>query len=126
MFLLEHTRDILIWLVSVEEICKFLQIETTFADVRDIDAKGGRVEKLISICEKVGADTYLSGPAAQNYIGNEFEKSGIDIQWMKYGPYPKYAQVTEEFHDHVSIIDVLANTGKDTKRFFSKNNYFKR
>ena len=92
-------------------ISEFLGIDTTFTDTRVLSASGDKVGKLVEICRKVDADTYLSGPAAKNYIGDEFGESGISLQWMEYGPYPEYDQFGQNFEHAVSIIDLIAHTG---------------
>ena len=76
-----------------------------------LSASGNKVGKLVEICRKVGADCYLSGPAAKNYIGDEFRENGISLQWMEYGPYPEYDQFGQNFEHAVSIIDLIAHTG---------------
>ena len=70
----------------IRKISKFLGIDTAFTDTRVLSASGNKVGKLVEICRKVGADCYLSGPAAKNYIGDEFQENGISLQWMEYGP----------------------------------------
>ena len=80
----------------------------------DFDVKGDRIERLIEICKAVDADVYLSGPAAQNYITNEFENSGIELKWMEYGPFDTYEQCGPNFSHEVSIIDTIAVLGKET------------
>jgi len=69
---------------------------------------------LIRICREVNADVYLSGPAAKNYIKNEFDNSGIELKWMKYGPFEEYEQCGPNFSHEVSIIDTIAVLGKNT------------
>jgi len=95
----------------IRNISEFLGIDTIFTDSRALSASGDKVGKLVDICQKVGADTYLSGPAAKNYIGNEFQENGIKLQWMDYGPYPEYRQFGQDFENGVSIIDLIAHTG---------------
>ena len=97
----------------ITDISNYLGIETKFVNSRDLEPQGERIDKLIDICNKVGADTYLSGPAARDYIGDEFEQAGITLEWMEYGPYPVYDQAGPEFSHQVSILDLIAHLGKD-------------
>lgn len=79
----------------------------------DFDLLTGKSERLLGICEDVGASTYISGPAAQDYIDiNLFQEAGISIEWMDYSSYPEYSQVFGGFYHGVSILDLLFNTGK--------------
>lgn len=71
-----------------------------------------RTKRLVDICSRLGASTYLSGPSARDYLNvGEFERAGIAVQWMKYDDYPVYAQPHGAFHHHVSILDLLFSTG---------------
>jgi len=101
----------------IRDICSFLSIKAEFIDVRDLNANGGRVEKLIQICREVGAETYISGSAAKNYIGDEFSNTDVGLEWMEYGPFAEYPQLCDNFEHHVSIIDLIANTGPEARSF---------
>jgi len=68
-------------------------------------------DRLISICRKVGADTYLSGPSGRKYLEmDKFEKAGIKVMFSEYTT-PKYTQRYGEFIPGLSIIDMIANVG---------------
>ena len=96
----------------IQDICSFLGINTRFIQSSQLGIEGGRVERLIGICKSIGANEYLSGPAAMNYIGDEFNDSGIEMLWMEYGPFPKYAQIGPESGDEMSIIDTMIMLGE--------------
>lgn len=92
----------------------FLKINTVFADSRDYITHGKRNEKLISLLKASGTDVYISGPSARNYIDEEqYKMEGIKIIWKDYSNYPKYSQNSKEFHDNVSILDLLFNVGDE-------------
>lgn len=93
---------------------EFLGIKTEFADCRNFSSKGQKHEKLLNLAISAGAEYYLSGPAAKDYIIEEdYKKSGIQLAWKDYSGYPEYKQLHEPFEHAVSIIDLLFNTGKD-------------
>lgn len=78
----------------------------------------GANERLISLCRQVGADTYLSGPAAKAYLNEaQFNDAGITVEWLNYAGYPVYPQLFGTFVHEVSIIDLVLNTGADAHRF---------
>ncbi|HOX29179.1 MAG TPA: WbqC family protein, partial [bacterium] len=92
----------------------FLGIKTKFMDSRDFDLNGCNVERLICLLRKIGADTYISGPAAKNYIIDDiFEKEGIRLVYKDYTQYPEYSQFHPPFDHNVSIIDLLFHAGPD-------------
>jgi hypothetical protein len=97
----------------IERVCQdFLGVKTKFCDAVDFEPQGKKQDRLLDVIEKVGADTYLSGPSAMDYIDeNEFHCRGIDLQWMNYSGYPEYRQVYGCFTHAVSILDLLFNVG---------------
>jgi WbqC-like protein family. len=98
---------------SIKKIAKILGIETQFINAKDLHAPGTKDEKLINICQMVGADSYLSGPAAKNYIADDrFSSAEIELAYMDYSGYPDYHQLWGNFEPAVSIIDVLFNCGE--------------
>ena len=102
----------------IRRISDYLGIKTIFRNASEFSQEGDRVERLISICDQLGATTYLSAPAAKDYIGDEFEESGFMLQWMEYGPFEEYEQNVDTFSDYVSIIDTIAALGPDTRNNF--------
>jgi len=72
------------------------------------------VGRLIEICRLSGADHYISGPAAKDYIGDrdDFERAGIRLEWMAYHcpPYPawhKKGNVGADGPVELSVLDIL-------------------
>lgn len=91
---------------------EFLDIRTPFEDSRSYDLKEKKGARVLELLGKAGASHYLSGPAAKSYIAEEdFQASGIEVQWMDYGGYPEYPQFFPPFEHGVSIIDLLFQTG---------------
>ena len=96
----------------IEKISTLLGIETTFKDSKDFILEGNRVERLINLLKQSGTTTYISGPAAKEYLkGYEglFAESDIQLQYKDYSGYPSYPQMKESFENYVSIVDMLAN-----------------
>jgi len=94
------------------EINRLLGIDTSIKCSGDFNLLEGKSERLLGICREIGAMTYISGPAAQNYLNEElFRENGINVEWMRYDGYPEYLQLYGEFEHHVSILDLLFNTG---------------
>ena len=102
-------------------ICALLDIKTTIVPQSGVDFGSGKTERLIEVCKTTNADTYLSGPAAKNYLDEDlFEKSGISLEYMDYSGYEEYSQPYPPFAHNVSILDVLFNCGKDSPRYYKK------
>ena len=94
-----------------------LGIHTNFhtaSDLTDIDDPTGR---LVSICSRLGATRYLTGPAAKAYLERvQFEDAGIEIEFASHD-YPAYPQLHGAFEDHMSILDLLFNCGPESLQY---------
>lgn len=81
--------------------------------------EGTKTDRLISILGSVGANQYISGPSAKDYIEKEkFEDAGIELDFMSY-TYPEYEQLHPPFESQVSIIDLLFMLGNNSMKFFT-------
>lgn len=97
----------------IKIISQILEIETTFVNSMDLNPHGIKEDKVIDICHKLGADTYISGPAGKNYIDeNKFKSENIELFYKDYSGYPQYSQLWGVFEHAVSIIDVIFNCGE--------------
>lgn len=98
---------------AVKKIAEILGIETKFVSSKDLNTSGTKDDKLIAICQKLGANHYLSGPAAKDYIVEaKFERAGIELEYKDYSGYPEYKQLWGEFTCYVSVIDLIFNCGE--------------
>jgi WbqC-like protein family len=106
------------------EIGQWLRIDTPFRWSTEFAASGGQTERLVGICQELGATEYLSGPAAKSYLDVEqFEQVGIAVEWMDFSHYPPYPQLHGAFEPAVSVIDVLFNCGDDAPNFVCGRNF---
>lgn len=96
----------------IESICGYLGVSTTIRNSWDYNLTEGKTERLVDLCLQAGADCYLSGPAAKNYIQADlFDAAGIELSWMVYSGYPEYEQQYPPFVHEVSILDLLFHVG---------------
>lgn len=101
----------------IEACCARLGIATKIRDSREFELPGGRVERLLAICEKTGATEYVTGPAARAYLDPaEFSRHGVRVRWKSYADYPPYDQPYPPFEHRVSIVDTLMCTGRAAAR----------
>ena len=97
---------------------EFLSIQTEFRDSKEFEAQGKKLDRLIDLLKQVGADSYISGPSAQNYIDEkEFEQAGIPLSYISYSDYPEYPQFFPPFSHQVFILDLLFHVGPDAPDF---------
>jgi glutaredoxin-related protein len=105
-------------------IMEVLGIHTKLSYSSDYSYPGTKTEKLIGICKKAGATHYLSGPAAKNYLKEDwFEQEGIQVEWMDYENYPTYHQLYGNFTHHVSILDLIFNEGPNSIKYMKSFPY---
>jgi hypothetical protein len=92
----------------------WLGITTTIYRSSELGVEGERSERLLALCQRVGATRYLSGNAAQSYLDvGLFERHGIAVAWQDY-QHPVYPQLYGEFVPCLSAIDLLMNCGEES------------
>ena len=105
----------------LEAVNRLLGIRTVLHDAREFALPAGmeRTRRLVELCRRLGASTYLSGPAAKCYLDETaFREAGIEVEWMNYEGYPEYPQRgIGPFVHQVSVLDLLFNTGSDAPRY---------
>jgi WbqC-like protein len=78
----------------------------------ELDVDGVRSERLVALCQRVGARRYLSGDAARAYLDVAlFERHGIEVIWQDYA-HPVYSQQHGPFLPYLSVVDLLFNCGE--------------
>ena len=96
----------------IREVCERLGIATQICQSAAHPSAGDRNGRLIDLCKAVGADVYVSGPAARTYLDTAaFQRAGLAVEWFDYGGYPEYSQLWGPFVHDVSIVDLLFNCG---------------
>lgn len=104
--------------VFIETLCNYLGISTRISNCWDYTLCEGKTERLLDLCVQAGADTYISGPAAKNYLDESlFDAQGIAVEWFDYSGYPEYPQLWGAYTHTVSVLDLLFNTGKQASAY---------
>ena len=99
-------------------ICNILEIKTKITWSMDYNLIEGKTERLVDLCQQSGANVYISGPAAKDYIDQRlFNEANIEIQFMNYSDYPEYKQLHGSFEHSVSIIDLILNEGQNANKY---------
>jgi hypothetical protein len=102
----------------LHEVCAILGIRTPITRSRDYRLIDGQTERLVDLCRQAGADEYLSGPSAKDYIQEKlFLDAGVTVTYMDYSGYPKYRQLYPPFEHGVSILDLIFNEGPDAPKY---------
>lgn len=109
--------DFTIWL-TIEITRKLGIARTRFVRSSELAGiEGQKTDRLINILKRVGADHYLSGPSARDYIEQEkFEAAGIALSYVEYN-YQPYPQLYPPFDSFVSILDLMFMTGGNSLEY---------
>jgi hypothetical protein len=100
---------------SIQQVCNFLDIKTSFhiSSHINIDHELKSQDKVIAICKKVNASTYINAIGGQELYDKEiFKENRIDLKFIK-SNILEYNQFDHEFIPWLSIIDVMMFNSKE-------------
>lgn len=109
--------------VFIRGACAMLGISTPLLEVERLlsDGENDALEataRLVEICRRLGATSYLTGPAARAYLEEKaFAAAGVRVEWFDYHGYPEYQQLHGVFDHAVSILDLLLMTGPGARAY---------
>jgi WbqC-like protein family len=73
--------------------------------------EGAATERLISIMRALGAEHFISGPSARDYLDEaKLAAAKVTLEYMRY-EYPEYEQLHPPYDPFVSILDLLFMQG---------------
>jgi len=105
----------------IDAFARLLGVRTKITWSMDYVLPEGRVERLVALCQQAGADAYLSGPAAKDYIDPKpFADAGIDLSYIDYSGYPEYPQLYPPFTHHVSCLDLIFSVGPAAREYLER------
>lgn len=105
-FLADFTIDLIVALSAELGIA-----DTRFMRSSELKVGGTKTDRLLALLAAVGADHYISGPSARDYIDEEkVREAGVTLEYMTYD-YPEYEQLYPPYDPEVSILDLLFMKG---------------
>jgi len=110
---------------SILETCEYLAIDTEIvvSSHLHIDHARQNKDKVIALCEHVGADVYINAIGGQDlYSKEDFSAHGIELKFLQTKPF-EYKQFDNEFVPWLSIIDVMMFNSKETINGYIMDNY---
>ena len=113
-----HERLADLTIASTIALARALGIQhTRFVRSSELGVDGGKTERLVRLMQHLGADRYLSGPSARDYIEPElFARADITLDYKVYD-YPEYEQLHPPYDPQVTILDLLFMKGPDAHRY---------
>lgn len=105
----------------IDHVLSYLGIATPRKFSSEYNAATLSTERIIELCKKTGADTYLSGAGGRAYMDETlFDKSGIKVMYQDF-KHPEYPQLYGSFEPYMSIVDMLFNAGPQCRELLLKN-----
>ena len=107
----------------LKKVFDWLDIKTEIILESELDVTGTSSKRLLNICKKLGADTYISGIGGKTYLDEKlFEKNKIILKYQNYNPIRYLQHMSKSFIPNLSIIDLLANVGSKSGKLLKENN----
>lgn len=112
-------------IISVANYFDLLQGKTII-NVEDLKISGSGSDRILAIVKSLGGNVYISGRGGLQYLKHHmFDNSEIRVKYMQY-KLKKYRQMHGEFTPYVSILDLIANCGKNGRNVIcSDAQYYK-
>jgi len=108
---------------TIKQVLSWLDIKTKIVIESELDVSGQTTERLVNVCKKLGADTYISGIGGKKYLDEKlFEKNKIILKYQNYTPIKYTQHMSKSFIPNLSIIDSLANVGPESRKLLKENN----
>lgn len=96
-----------------------LNVEVEIRRSSEMELSDNPTQRLVDICRKVGATTYIAGQGAHNYMDESlFTENGISVEYHEFEekPYPQI-QSPSEFIPRLSFLDLVFNMGEDSPKY---------
>ena len=104
-------------IATIAMICRWLDLKRPIYRSSELGVGGDRNQRLVEICRRFSADTYLSGNAAKAYLDLDlFAMYGIAVKWQDF-EHPVYPQQHGEFAPYLSMVDMIFNAGTTSLSF---------
>lgn len=99
---------------------EFLDIQTPLFIASELGISGNSTGFILDICKKTGADAYMHGKHAYDYVDFELlEREGITSVIQDYNAV-EYKQMVGDFEPNLSILDILFNCGAESRDVIMK------
>jgi hypothetical protein len=117
----EEETSLSLWNQAIiTRLAEALNLPARFLRASALDYPGERSERLLALCQELGAHTYLSPRGSADYLEADGfalqDRVKLEFQSFQPAPYPQYR--SGQFASHLSIVDLIANTGLDYARAY--------
>lgn len=99
--------------LSIQVLLEYLNIRKEFLYSSYMEASSKSSQRVFDIVKTLGGTNYITGHGAKNYLDYTlFEEHNIEVSFIDYACKP-YPQLHGDFTPYVSMLDVIANLGKE-------------
>jgi hypothetical protein len=107
----EMLSDYLIY--GIETLAAYFGFMPQFVRSSTLSITSKKSQRVLDIVKYFNGDRYISGHGALNYADhNSFDENNISFEYIDYRK-KSYSQLYGDFTPYVSIIDLIANCGRD-------------
>ncbi|WP_104667998.1 WbqC family protein [Ensifer adhaerens] len=113
----ETICDLLI--ASIDVPARYLSIgfERTVQRSSEMAIEGTSWQRVLNLVLSAGGTRYLTGHGAASYLDHDaFEAAGVHVEYMSYSC-TTWPQPRETFTPYVSVLDLIARTGPDARKY---------
>jgi len=105
------TRLVDLNMALLRHLLDWLAIDVKMAFTSAYDLQQNKTELLIEMCKKTGADAFISGRGARDYVMVErFAEEGLAHYFFDF-VHPEYTQGSHPFMPNLSVLDLLFHHG---------------
>jgi len=95
----------------IKTVTAWLNIKKDLIFASSLDIEGYSTDLLLKICQKLNADTYLSGKFGKEYLDEtKFNNANIKVLYHQF-THPVYEQLYKPFVPEMTAVDILMNHG---------------
>jgi WbqC-like protein family len=102
-------------IASMEAVQSYFGIggRTSFLRSSELGIDGNGDDRVLAVVQALGGDRYVTGHGARHYLDHQrFEAAGVRVEYIDYRKVP-YAQLHGAFTPYVTILDLIANRGRE-------------
>jgi hypothetical protein len=109
---------------GIEVVADYLGLSPRFVSSSSLGTSTHGTQKLVDISQLLGARSYITGLGGRNYLDYAlFEAAGIRVEYMRYERAP-YPQLHGAFTPSVTILDCIANCGKQCVQYIRSSSVY--
>jgi hypothetical protein len=126
VFVRRWTRLVELDLHLLDLARRWLRVNVPVVRSSSLGLSGAKTDRLIDLCRKVGASSYLSGSGgSQSYLDVEkMGRAGVGVVWQ-YFEHPRYPQryADRGFISHLGFLDLLLNCGPESRNILFERSH---